>query len=246
MSVVQMTIEPRSLRTRRGSVGREWDHGSSLALSRRLGIAILVARSEVLRSAEARRDATRLRLQSARARVLRRRSTSRAREAQLGAGSFPWSTKRDPLLMTIAVARACDRVSEIAFFDAGRRTESPVQLVAHADTFSSGGDAAGERPCDTRLHIYASSSGDQHLVRLVGELDLVDADHVRNLLVAEAGSTVVLDLTDLRFVDAAGVAGIVAAGREIRSAGHSLVVRGARGIVRRVFEITELGHLLRD
>lgn len=127
----------------------------------------------------------------------------------------------------------------------GREPEDADQRPQSASGPSGDGERSG-RPCDTRLHIYASPSGDQHQVRLVGELDLVDADHVRNLLVAEAGSTVVLDLTDLRFVDAAGVAGIVAASREISSAGHNLVVRGARGIVRRVFEITELGHFLRD
>lgn len=68
----------------------------------------------------------------------------------------------------------------------------------------------------------------------------------RDALVEFAGSTVVFDLTDLRFVDAAGVAGIVAASRLIGEAGHRFRVRGAQGVVRRVFEITELGHLLRD
>jgi hypothetical protein len=56
---------------------------------------------------------------------------------------------------------------------------------------------------------------------------------------------VVLDLTDPYFVDAAGVAGIVAAGREIRSAARNLVVGGARGVARRMFEMSERGHLLR-
>lgn len=74
----------------------------------------------------------------------------------------------------------------------------------------------------------------------------MDADSVRDTLVDQAGSTVVLDLTDLRFVDAAGVASIVEAWRQIDAAGHELDVRGAQGIVRRVFQITELGHLLQD
>lgn len=98
----------------------------------------------------------------------------------------------------------------------------------------------------SRLEIYVSEGQDGHVVRLVGELDLVDAGRVREVLMGVAGSTVDLDLTGLRFVDAAGVGAIVAAEQRIRRGGHALHVSGAQGIVRRVFEITALDHLLRD
>lgn len=129
-----------------------------------------------------------------------------------------------------------------------------MQLAAVGDAVSdsadrpanNGGDLRDGSQRETRVRIYASSRGDLHVVRLVGEVDLLDADRVRDVLVEQAGSAVVLDLTDLRFIDAAGVAGVLEAYRRLSAAGHELAVRGARGIVRRVFEVTELGYLLQD
>lgn len=85
---------------------------------------------------------------------------------------------------------------------------------------------------------------DVHVVSLHGQLDLANADRVRDALVGIAGSTVVVDLTDLKFLDSSGIAALVSARSQIMDAGHGFELRGARGIVRRVLEVTGLTFLL--
>ena len=87
---------------------------------------------------------------------------------------------------------------------------------------------------------------DVHVVTLHGELDLANAQRVRDALVEIAGSKVVVDLTDLRFLDSSGIAALVGARKRIMSAGHQFELRGAQGMVRRVLELTGLSHLLAD
>jgi anti-sigma B factor antagonist len=98
--------------------------------------------------------------------------------------------------------------------------------------------------CLTAFSITVSAEGDAGVARLTGELDILDADHARATLVAISGSTVVADLSGLTFVDARGVAAIVEAGDAIHARGNDLRIVGARGLVRRVFEICGLGDRL--
>ena len=85
-----------------------------------------------------------------------------------------------------------------------------------------------------------------HVVTLHGELDLANAERVRTALIEVAGSTVVVDLGDLSFLDSSGIAALLGARKRILAAGHGFELRGAQGMVRRVLELTGLAHLLTD
>lgn len=98
----------------------------------------------------------------------------------------------------------------------------------------------------SRLALEIDDSDGVHLVRLFGELDLASADRVRTRLVEIAGSTVEVDLSRLTFIDASGLRALALAKKEIESGGNLVVLRRARGFVRRVFGIAELDHLLSD
>ena len=87
---------------------------------------------------------------------------------------------------------------------------------------------------------------DVHVISLHGELDLANAARVREALVEVAGSTVVVDLADLSFLDSSGIAALLGARKRILAAGHEIEMRGAQGMVRRVLELTGLTHLLAD
>lgn len=87
---------------------------------------------------------------------------------------------------------------------------------------------------------------DVHVVSLFGQLDLANADQVRDALIGVAGSTVVVDLSGLQFLDSSGIAALVSARGRILASGNGFELQGARGIVRRVFEITGLSSLLVD
>ncbi|HLW44605.1 MAG TPA: STAS domain-containing protein [Acidimicrobiales bacterium] len=87
-------------------------------------------------------------------------------------------------------------------------------------------------------------TGDVHVVSLHGQLDLANADRVRGALIAVAGSTVVVDLSGLQFLDSSGVAALLGARSQILDSGNGFELRGAQGIVRRVLDVTGLSHLL--
>lgn len=94
--------------------------------------------------------------------------------------------------------------------------------------------------------IELTGTADHQVVRLHGELDLAYAAPVRAALAGVAGAEVVVDLGDLRFIDACGLSALLAARREMAEQGRRLVLTGAGAQVRRVFELTGLGQLLAD
>jgi anti-sigma B factor antagonist len=85
------------------------------------------------------------------------------------------------------------------------------------------------------------------VVHVAGELDLSTSAELRQRLmkVVESGrGAVVLDLSDVRFIDAHSVGLIVAACAAARCRGRRLEVDGLRGIPARVFGLLELEPLL--
>lgn len=85
-----------------------------------------------------------------------------------------------------------------------------------------------------------------HHVRIHGEIDLAGAPTLRRRLVEIAGSTLDVDLSGVTFLDAAGMSALLDARSAVTRAGHGFRLRGARGIVRRVFALTGLDQLLDD
>lgn len=83
-------------------------------------------------------------------------------------------------------------------------------------------------------------------VQLAGELDLLSAHMLDAALDLASRSIVVLDLSGLRFMDATGIQAIVRARNRVRSEGNDLEIRGAHGLVRRAFELSDLAELLAD
>lgn len=82
---------------------------------------------------------------------------------------------------------------------------------------------------------------DVHVVELSGELDIVSADFLTDMLVDVAGSIVVVDLSGLTFIDCSGVAALVAARDRIAAKGlGSIVLTEPQRMVRKPLEI--LGH----
>ena len=86
------------------------------------------------------------------------------------------------------------------------------------------------------------------VVRLAGELDLSTAAELRQLLlnVAESGSaaTVVLDMSDVRFIDAHSIGLIVGASKAAKVRGRELQVDGLDGLAARVFRLVGLEPML--
>ena len=97
------------------------------------------------------------------------------------------------------------------------------------------------------LEVRSERSGDEHVIALVGELDLDGADRVaQELQHAEATDArrILLDLSGLEFIDSSGIRLIIAADARSRIDGDRLaLVRGPRP-VHRVFELTGVAERL--
>jgi anti-sigma B factor antagonist len=86
-----------------------------------------------------------------------------------------------------------------------------------------------------------------HIVALHGELDLATANGLVEALVEIAGSTLVVDLADLSFMDSSGIGALVGARKRIRAKGlGELVVTRPTPIVREVLEIVGLAPWIEE
>jgi anti-sigma B factor antagonist len=82
-----------------------------------------------------------------------------------------------------------------------------------------------------------------HIVALHGELDLASADGLAAALVEIAGSTLVVDLADLSFMDSSGIGALVVARKRIRARGlGELMVTRPTPIVQKALEIVGLAE----
>ena len=97
------------------------------------------------------------------------------------------------------------------------------------------------------LELRSERDDDEHVIALVGELDLDGAERVaQELQRAEATDVgrIVLDLSRLEFIDSSGIRLIIAADARSRMDGNRLaLVRGPRP-VHRVFELTGVAERL--
>ena len=90
-----------------------------------------------------------------------------------------------------------------------------------------------------RMNVGSSESGGRIAVSLRGELDLVDAGAVAAALraVAARDRWIIVDLSGLEYIDAAGVAALSRGRRQAREAGGGLLLAAPRPQVQRVLSI---------
>jgi anti-sigma B factor antagonist len=97
------------------------------------------------------------------------------------------------------------------------------------------------------LEVRSEREGDTHVIALSGELDIDGVKRVREALHAAESSDaleVVLDLTDLAFIDSSGIQLVVEADTRSRADGNRLrLLRGPEN-VHRVFVLTDLADRL--
>jgi anti-anti-sigma factor len=103
------------------------------------------------------------------------------------------------------------------------------------------------RPFAVAVRSGTGSGGSRDTADLSGELDVSGIHRLWDALAAlreEGHRHVVLDLSDLDFLDAAGLGALVRADRVFRDAGAELVLTGLRPAQRRLLEITGLDRAL--
>jgi anti-sigma B factor antagonist len=97
------------------------------------------------------------------------------------------------------------------------------------------------------LTIRTDENGTARMVKLEGSCDLATAPRLRQALhglTPPDVDNVVLDVSELEFIDSTGLGVVLGAMRRLREGGGSLSIAGAQGIVRRVLEITDLDKVI--
>lgn len=92
------------------------------------------------------------------------------------------------------------------------------------------------------VDLHIRKFGDNVIISLSGELDMVDAADVAAELVAAAAGlrSIIVDLAGLTFIDCRGAAALVRAQHRVQRAGGSLLLAAPQSRVRRVFELSRL------
>ena len=98
-----------------------------------------------------------------------------------------------------------------------------------------------------QLQLITRRHGGYAVVRLTGELDIATVDdlrqHVRTAR-EKYGERIILDLTDLEFMDSQGLSAIIEVHKSVTAAAGRLALVSPRPIVRRTLEITGLTRRL--
>lgn len=76
--------------------------------------------------------------------------------------------------------------------------------------------------------------------RLVGEIDLSNADQLREI--EPGGADVALDLSELVFMDSTGLRAVIELAKRLEPEGH-LVLRNPTAAVDRLFEVTGIDRI---
>jgi anti-anti-sigma factor len=104
------------------------------------------------------------------------------------------------------------------------------------------------RTTSSHLAITAEHRGQRSVLRLQGELDAANEDHlrcaIRTVLEQHGPHVLVLDLSALGFTDCAGLSAILWAHKHLAGRGHELVLTGIQPFVRRLLNITGLHRYL--
>lgn len=98
------------------------------------------------------------------------------------------------------------------------------------------------------LAIRVEGDGDRRVVRLSGQCDLASAPQLREAfqeLAPPAVKTVVVDASELDFIDSTCLGIVFGALRRLRDGGGDLTLTGVDGVVRRVLEVSGLDQVIK-
>ena len=99
---------------------------------------------------------------------------------------------------------------------------------------------------DGHLRFDVRAEADATVVAIEGEIDLYTSPEIREQVggLARPGRNVVIDLTDVGFLDSTGLGSLVWARKRVQQDGGELVVVGPQPHIRRVLEISGVSRVV--
>jgi anti-sigma B factor antagonist len=98
---------------------------------------------------------------------------------------------------------------------------------------------------DKQLQIEVRNRGEPVVVSLVGDVDMASETMVVEALSALAARAVIVDLSQVCFLDSSGIRALVIGHRASTAAGGSLALRGPSSEAAQVLELTGLDEVIR-
>ena len=97
----------------------------------------------------------------------------------------------------------------------------------------------------TELSLDVSADGDEGnvVITVAGEVEMVTAPQLADCILEHASTNVVVDLSDVTFLDSTGITALVHGYNALRKNGHTLRTTGERDVILRVLEISGLDGL---
>jgi anti-sigma B factor antagonist len=92
------------------------------------------------------------------------------------------------------------------------------------------------------LDVNSDQAG-QVIITVAGEIDMVTAPQLAECILERAQTNVVVDLSNVTFLDSAGITALVHGYRALRENGYTLRTTGERDMILRVLEISGLDGL---
>jgi anti-anti-sigma factor len=113
-------------------------------------------------------------------------------------------------------------------------------------TVMRGADTDGSKAADVSLAIEVHPGDGETVIRLAGELDVSTSGELREVLerVDVDVPAIVLDVSDLTFVDSTGIGCLFKLERRAADAGGMVVVRHPQPQIHRVMEMTQLNRII--
>jgi anti-sigma B factor antagonist len=99
----------------------------------------------------------------------------------------------------------------------------------------------------THLAVTTEHHGQRSVLRLQGELDASNRDRLHSAIssaLEHHPPLLVADLSDLDFIDCAGLSVLVGAHKRLAASGHRLLIAGAKPAVQRLLHLTGLDTYL--
>lgn len=97
------------------------------------------------------------------------------------------------------------------------------------------------------LDIRVEDTSDCLVVKLAGEVDVAAAPRLRETLLRLLHRTdlaVVIDLSELDFIDSTGLSALIAGARRATALGRDYALAAPRPRIKRVFDVTGLDHVI--
>ena len=91
--------------------------------------------------------------------------------------------------------------------------------------------------------IESTSVGKARVVKVAGRIDAQTTDQFEaacKRLIQEGATHVVVDLAELQYISSAGLSSILRFAKELQGKGGVVVISGLKGLVKQVFELTNL------